>query len=315
MLQQTQVATVIPYYQRFIQAFPTVNELSRASMDRVLKLWEGLGYYSRARNLLKAAQILLREYQGQLPSTVEELIALPGIGRSTAGAIAAIAFRKDEPILDGNVKRVISRLTALQEDLKKPEIEKKLWKSSKNLILKGKGRETALALMDLGATLCTPKSPKCPSCPLTSYCKAYQSGLQEFIPLKAAKKTIPHYDVAVAVISGPRGVFIQQRPTEGLLGGLWEFPGGKKEPGETLEEALKREIREELGLEVRILEKIDTINHAYTHFRITLHGYRCRRLKGEIRTRLNWAWVPEKELDGYPFPRANQKLLEKVVSS
>ncbi len=315
MLQQTQVSTVTPYYQRFIKAFPTVEVLAHVPLERVLKLWEGLGYYSRARNLHKTAKILLSEYNGALPSTVEELTALPGIGRSTAGAIASIAFRKDEPILDGNVKRVISRLMALQDDLKKPETERKLWKASRQLILKGKGRETALALMDLGATLCVPKNPRCSFCPLTSFCKAYQSDLQEFIPLKARKKPIPHYDVVVAVISGPRGVFIQQRPPEGLLGGLWEFPGGKREQAETLEAALEREIREELGVRVRILEKIDTIPHGYTHFRITLHGYLCEKVEGRIKTRLNHAWVAKERLSSYPFPRANQKLLEKIVSS
>lgn len=313
MLQQTQVVTVLPYYERFLDAFPTVQRLAEAPLDRVLKLWEGLGYYSRARNLHKAANLLLQEHSGSIPFSADELVRLPGIGRSTAGAIAAIAFRQDEPILDGNVKRVISRLWAIQENLKQPMIEKQLWQHSKSLILTGKGRETALALMDLGATVCTPKNPQCLSCPLLSFCKAHQKCLQESIPAKTARKPLPHYSVAVAALFDDHGkVYIQQRPLKGLLGGLWEFPGGKQEAGETLEEALKREIREELGIEIDVSEKIDTIHHAYTHFKITLHGYRCRKMKGRIRSGLNGKWVPKEALRRYAFPKANQRLLDKI---
>jgi len=315
MLQQTRVDTVTPYYRRFLAVFPTVKALAEAPLDRVLKIWEGLGYYSRARNLHKAARILQGEQGGRLPASVEALMALPGIGKSTAGAIAAIAFRQDVPILDSNVKRVVARLHAVREELRRPAVERSLWEYSRRMILPGKGRETALAMMDLGSIVCTPRNPGCSACPLARRCDARRQGLQEAIPRKPAKRILPHHDVVVGVIGNREGkLLIDRRPEDGLLGGLWEFPGGKRKPGETLAGALAREIREELRIDIEVLDKIGTIRHGYSHFRVTLHAYRCRKAGGRVRSSRERRWVKPEELESFAFPRANRKLLEIIAS-
>ena len=315
MLQQTRVDTVLPYYRRFLSSFPTAKALADAPLDRVLKAWEGLGYYSRARNLHRAARILREEHGGRVPAEVEALMALPGVGRSTAGAIAAIAFRQDVPILDANVKRVVSRLHAVREELRRPAVERSLWEYSRRMILPGRARETALAMMDLGATVCTPRDPACHACPLARWCEARRLGWQAAVPRKPAKKTLPHQDVVVAVVGNREGkLLVGRRPDHGLLGGLWEFPGGKREPGESLARALLREIREELGVRIEVRRKIGTIRHAYSHFRVTLHAYRCGMAGGRIRLNREWRWAGPEELAGLAFPRATRKLLQIIDS-
>jgi A/G-specific adenine glycosylase len=242
-------------------------------------------------------------------------MTLPGVGKSTAGAIAAIAFRRDVPILDSNVKRVMARLHAVREDLRSPAVERSLWEYSRRAILPGKGRETALALMDLGSTVCAPRNPRCPACPLSPWCEARRLGLQDTIPRKQAKRSLPHRDVVVAVIGNREGkILIDRRPDHGLLGGLWEFPGGKREPGETLAGALAREIREEMGVRIEVLGKIGTIRHVYSHFRMTLHAYRCRKAGGSVRSAREWRWAAPKELAELAFPRSDRKLLEIIAS-
>ena len=315
MLQQTRVGTVTPYYRRFLRSFPTVKALADAPLDRVLKAWEGMGYYTRARNLHKAARILLAERGGRLPSSVGELMALPGVGRSTAGAISAIAFRQDAPILDANVKRVVARLHAVRGDLRRPAVERSLWEYSRRTILQGKGREIALAMMDLGSTVCAPRIPRCPACPLARWCEARRHGLQDSIPRRPAKRILPHRVVVAAVIGNREGrILIDRRPEQGLLGGLWEFPRGNRERSETLTEALERELREEMGIRIEILGKIGTIRHVYSHFRMTLHAYRCRKTGGSIRSSLEWKWAAPEELAELVFSRADRKLLEIIAS-
>jgi A/G-specific adenine glycosylase len=314
MLQQTRVEAVTPYYRRFVSAFPTVGALAEAPPDEVMKLWEGLGYYSRARNLHRTARILERDHGGRLPGDPQALEALPGIGPSTAGAIAAIAFRKDAPILDANAKRVIARLFGLTGDLSRSSAVRFLWEASRSLILPGKGRETALALMDLGATVCTPRRPGCPACPLRSSCEGYRRGIQETIPGKGPGKVLPHHDVVAAFISGRNGtVLIGRRPERGLLGGLWELPGGRREPGETREEALRRLMREEWGMGVTVGTRLASLPHAFSHFRITLHGYPCRRTHGRPSSDREWRWARAETLSGLAFPRAYRRLIETVL--
>ena len=313
MLQQTRVETVTPYYRRFLSAFPTVRALAEASPDRVMKLWEGLGYYSRARNLHRAAQVVAREHGGRLPEDPEALATLPGIGRSTAGAIAAIAFRKDVPILDANAKRVIARLFAVTGSLSRPSAERGLWTISRGLILPKKGRETALALMDLGATVCTPRRPACPACPLAQHCEGLRKMIQDTIPGRAAKKGLPHHEVVAGWISDGKGrVLVGRRPERGLLGGLWELPGGRRKSGETREEALRRELREGWGMAVVVGELLVSLPHGFSHFRITLHAYRCGRTCGRPRTEREWRWVRPEGLSGLAFPRAYRKMIEAV---
>ncbi|NJD61838.1 MAG: A/G-specific adenine glycosylase [Deltaproteobacteria bacterium] len=314
MLQQTRVDTMTPYYRRFLRLFPTLRALAGAPLDRVLKAWEGLGYYSRARNLHKSARILCDAHGGRLPASVDALTALPGVGKSTAGAIAAIAYRQDVPILDANAKRVLARFHAVREELRRPAVERSLWEHSRRMILPGKGRETALAMMDLGATVCTPRNPECGACPLARWCRARRQGLQDAIPRKGTPKALPHHDVVLALVGNREGkLLIGRRPEDGFLGGLWEFPGGRRKPGESLAGALRREIRKEVGIGIEVLEKIGVIRHGYSHFRVTLHAYRCRKAAGRVRTSREWKWVAPGALGRFALPRADRKLLELIA--
>lgn len=315
MLQQTRVETVTPYYRRFLRSFPTVRALAEAPLDRVLKCWEGMGYYARARNLHRAAGVVIDRHGGDLPRSTGALLALPGVGRSTAGAIAAIAFRQDVPILDSNVKRVVARLHAVREELRRSSVERRLWEYSRRMILPGKGRETALAMMDLGSMVCTPRNPACAACPLARWCEARRLRSQAAIPRRSAKKRLPHRDVVIAVIGNREGnLLIERRPDRGLLGGLWGFPGRKRERGETIAGALARGIREELGLHIEVLDKIGTIRHGFSHFRVTLHAYRCRTAGGRIRRDRECRWAAPEELSRFAFPRAERKLMETIAS-
>lgn len=314
MLQQTRVDAVTPYYRRFVSAFPTIDALAEAPPDQVMKLWEGLGYYSRARNLHLAAKVVAREHAGRLPQDPDGLAALAGIGRSTAGAIAAIAFRKDSPILDANAKRVLARLFAVRGDLARTSAQRSLWALSQGLILPGKGRETALALMDLGATVCTPNRPACSACPLRAYCGGLREGCQEAIPARKPKKILPHHDMVAAWITDGKGrILVGRRPDRGLLGGLWELPCGRKGPREARGEALRREVRDGWGIEIEVGDRIASIPHGYSHFRITLHAYRCVRTGGRPKTEREWRWVRPEELAALAFPRALRIAIEAAA--
>ena len=314
MLQQTRVATVMEYYPPFLSRFPNVHSLADAPLDDVLKAWEGMGYYGRARNLHRAAKQIAADLDGKLPRTVPQLRRLPGIGAYTAGAIASIAFGLDEPVVDGNVIRVLCRVFALRGDPGRTPVKKKLWALATALIPPGQAGLFNQALMDLGATLCSPKQPRCAVCCLRNGCRALASGRPERLPTKTPRKPTPHYDIVAGVIWKRGRVLIDRRPPEGLLGGLWEFPGGKIEPGESPEVALRREIREEMGIEVEVGRRLAKIDHAYTHFRITLHVFSCRHTSGRVRPAAStaWKWVLPRNLARYPFPRANQKVVEQL---
>ncbi|MGG6297378.1 A/G-specific adenine glycosylase [Leptolyngbya sp. AN02str] len=313
MLQQTQVKTVIPYYERWLQAFPTVEALAAASQEQVLKQWEGLGYYARARNLHKAAQAIAHQHNGQFPTQFEAAIALPGIGRTTAGGILSAAFNQPVPILDGNVKRVLARLTALQ---KPPNRSLEwLWQCSTTLLDPVHSRDFNQALMDLGATLCTPRHPNCGHCPWSAHCRAYALTMQNDLPVSETRSPIPHKVIGVAVIwNDSQQILIDRRRQEGLLGGLWEFPGGKVEPNETIEHCIRREIQEELGIEIEVGDRLTVVDHTYSHFRVTLNVHHCHHVSGipqplecdEVR------WVTLNELDQYPFPKANIHIIEAL---
>jgi A/G-specific adenine glycosylase len=310
MLQQTQVKTVIPYYLRWLEQFPSVEELASAERDRVLKTWEGLGYYSRARNLHRAAQQIVQEYGGVFPTQLEDVLALPGIGRTTASGILSAAFNQPVAILDGNVKRVLARLVALS--VPPVKATKQLWQLSEALLDRQNPRAFNQALMDLGATVCTPKNPDCKRCPWRADCQAYNLGIQSQLPMREISSPLPHKTIGVAVIWNEQGqILIDRRRPEGLLGGLWEFPGGKIECGETIEECIKREIQEELRIEIEVGDRLITIDHAYSHFSVTLTVHHCRHLSGipqpvecdEIR------WVTLDEIDQFPFPKANTQII------
>lgn len=315
MLQQTQVKTVLPYYERWLERFPTVEALAEADQQAVLKTWEGLGYYARARNLHRAAQCVAKDYGGAFPQDLDAAIALPGIGRTTAGGILSAAFNLPVSILDGNVKRVLARLMAL--DRPPNRALPLLWRWSDTLLDPDSPRDFNQALMDLGATVCLPKAPACERCPWRSHCQAYNLNVQLEIPMTEARAPLPHKIIGVAVIWNGQGqILIDRRRQEGLLGGLWEFPGGKVEPDETIEACIQREIREELGVEIEVGDRLIIVDHAYSHFRVTLNVHHCRYLSGdpqpiecdEVR------WVEPSDLRNYAFPKANVQIIDAILA-
>jgi A/G-specific adenine glycosylase len=310
MLQQTRVETVIPYFQRWMTLFPSINSLAAASEQEVLNAWEGLGYYSRVRNLRKAAIEICEKYSGSLPQTVEELVTLPGIGEYTAAAIASIAFGQNEAVLDGNVKRVLARVFNLQAPANSAAGEKVFWQLARDLVPAVSAGDYNQAVMDLGAVVCTPRAPNCPECPLADLCEAKKSGLQAALPVRLEKPPIPHYLVCAAVITKGDTLLIARRPSKGLLGGMWEFPGGKVEPGETHHHALQREIDEELGCKVAVGVMIGIYKHAYTHFRVTLHAYRCDIISGEPKAldASEIRWVTPAELKRFPMGKIDRMI-------
>ncbi len=310
MLQQTQVKTVIPYFDRWMTQFPTIAAIAAADLQSVLKAWEGLGYYARARNLHRAAQAIMQQHNGTFPTQLEAVMALPGIGRTTAGGILSAAFNQPLAILDGNVKRVLARLIALEVPI--ANALPRLWKLSQDLVAPQQGRDFNQALMDLGATVCTPRNPTCGVCPWRGHCQAYNLEIQSQIPMSETRAPVPHKQIGVAVIWNDRGqILIDRRKPDGLLGGLWEFPGGKVEVGETIETCIQREIREELGIEIAVGDRLVVVDHAYSHFRVTLNVHHCRHLSGEPQAIAcdEIRWVTLDELDQFPFPKANLQII------
>ena len=314
MLQQTRGETVIPYFQYWMERFPTIPALAAATQQDVLAVWEGLGYYSRARNLHRAAQVVITDYDGELPCDMRALRSLPGIGRYTAGAIASIAFGMNEPTLDGNIRRVFARLFNVQIPARSKEGEARLWELAAANLPPGQAGDFNQALMDLGATICTPHQPNCNYCPLVGHCAAHALGVQEERPILPARSTTPHYLVTAAVIRRDGKALIALRPPEGLLGGLWEFPGGKLQAGEDLATCLKREIYEELGVEIEVGGQIGVFRHAYTHFRVTLHAFGCTLQTGEPHNLEHnaLAWVSIPELQNYPMGKLDRLIAKQL---
>jgi A/G-specific adenine glycosylase len=316
MLQQTRVEAVIPYFERWMSRFPSIADLAAASEQDVLSLWEGLGYYSRARNLHKAAEIVMKEYGGELPREPSTLSKLPGIGRYTAGAIASMAFGQDVPTLDGNLRRVFARVFDIAEAADSPKGKEILWRLAEQQLPKGHAGDYNQALMDLGAMICLPKNPRCLLCPLRELCQAYRLGIQTQRPVLKPKAVVPHYTVTAAVVCRNGNVLLAKRASKGLLGGMWEFPGGKMEINETLQACLMREIREELGTEIQVGDLLGIYQHAYTHFRITLHAFFCELTDGEPRPieAAELAWVRPNDLVNYPMGKVDRQIARKLVS-
>jgi len=317
MLQQTRVDTVVPYFNRWMKRFPSIDALARASEQDVLQAWEGLGYYSRARNLYQAARQIVENYSGQLPTERKALENLPGIGSYTAGAIASIAFGQDEPALDGNIRRVLARVYNVSQPARSPEGERRLWKLARLSLPAGRAGDFNQAVMDLGASICTSREPACLICPIARFCQARALGIQAERPLPNVKPAIPHYTVTAAVIKRENTVLIAHRPPTGLLGGMWEFPGGKVEPGEELPDCLKREIREELGIEIQVGEPLGIYRHAYTHFKVTLHAFCCLVLEGEPQPlqASDIRWVLPAQLAEYPMGKIDRQIAHKINGS
>jgi A/G-specific adenine glycosylase len=313
MLQQTQVKTVIPYYERFLKKLPTIEALAVAKLDTILKLWQGLGYYTRAKSLHKAAQVIVEKHGGVFPSDFEAILALPGIGRYTAGAIASIAFGLRKPVLDGNVIRVLCRLYAIKDNPADAKAREKLWTITEQLLPDKNCGDWNQSLMELGSEICTPKNPLCDKCPVQQFCLAYRNNLQNELPIRKKEKKTPHYTVVVAVTINEQGkLLIDKRKPEGFLGGMWELPGGKKTKGETFTQAIEREVLEETGLTVKAGKKLCVVKHVYSHFSVTLHTYLCHPISGKAKAITCDAvkWVKPTDLNKFAFPAGTMKIFK-----
>lgn len=314
MLQQTQLAVMLPYWHRWLNAFPDLQSLAVVEEQTVLWHWQGLGYYARARRLHQGARVLSARAaasdRDRFPRTLEGWLALPGIGRSTAAGVLSTAFDLPEPILDGNVRRVLARLIAAPRP---PARElARFWRLSGVLLDRQRPRDFNQALMDLGSTVCTPRQPLCGNCPWRDHCVAYAAGDPGRYPVKEATRELPFQVIGVGVVLDREGrVLIDQRLNEGLLGGLWEFPGGKQEPGEAIATTIARELLEELAIAVRVEDELITVEHAYSHRRLRFVVHLCTWLDGEPQPLASQQvrWVAPEDLDAYPFPAANARII------
>lgn len=319
MLQQTQMERATLFFQRWLQEFPDIHSLALASEDKVLKQWEGLGYYSRARNILKCARILVRDHAGVIPSDPKSLLALPGIGPYTAGAIASIAYNLPAPLVDANIGRLFARLFDISIPLS--QATKLLWQKAEELLPQGQARSFNQGLMELGALICTPKNPACPACPLTAFCIAHRDGLIAVRPILQKGKEQLTIEMATGVLTHPHDkgrLFIQQRLADDVWGSLWEFPGGRLKTEEHPEQAVIREFFEETGLTVRVDKKITSTIHHYTRYKVILHCFLCTletHESGECPDPILYAaqeyrWVSFAELAEFAFPAGHRKLIE-----
>ncbi len=322
MLQQTTVAAVIGFYNRWMERFPTLESLAEADPDEVLRYWAGLGYYSRARNIKRAAEMVVLNHGGILPNTVDELLRLPGIGRYTAGAVASIAYEVDAPIVDANVVRVLCRVDGLQSEKASTDsaLQVKLWERAEALIPPGEAREFNQAMMELGALVCSPRAPACDRCPVASWCVARASGAPESYPsVSRAKEWRTARHAAAAVFS--QGKFlIVKRPADALhWAGFWELPRAVASEGESLPECAARALRETVGLDAVIGADFGTVNHTVTVTKIALSGFQAilTRLEQSPQRRQaqDFAWIGFDDLQEYAISSPHRKLISRLRAS
>ncbi|MDY7036449.1 MAG: A/G-specific adenine glycosylase [Thermodesulfobacteriota bacterium] len=314
MLQQTQVSKVVPYFNRWMKLFPDPVAVAEADEDLLLLLWEGLGYYSRVRNIKKAAGQIVQEHNGRIPREEKALQTLPGIGGYTAAAILSLAFNEDVAALDGNGKRVVARMRDMDQPVNTSESMKAMKQTLNTWLPRGQSREFNQAIMELGATVCTPLRPQCEICPVSAFCCAFRNGTVLDRPFQNRRTSSVKVNAAVGIFVDDGKVFIQKRPPNGLMASLWEFPGGIMEEKESPEECLRRELLEELGVHVRAVKKLPVIWHAYTKFRVRLHAYTCELCppgqKIVLRTAVEGQWILMGELDNFAFSSANRRLIK-----
>ena len=311
MLQQTTVPAVIPRFERWLEVFPDLRSLARAPLRKVLREWQGLGYYQRARNLHRAAKLVVREHAGKLPDDAKILRRLPGFGPYTTSAVLSLAYGRPLAVVDANVRRVLMRLLGIHGRAE-PRVDRQLHAFLTEVFPASSPGDFNQGMMELGALVCRSRNPQCLSCPVRRFCRAAKEGTQETIPVPKKLK-LDKIEVVVAVIEKDGRVLLQERPAGGLLAGLWEFPGGKVEPGESLTTALRREIREELGVEIGDIRRLTTVRHAYTRFEATLHAFRCRVSDG-FKAGRRQRWVTPKNIGRYPLPSGSVKIVDFLAN-
>jgi A/G-specific adenine glycosylase len=316
MLQQTQVATVVPYFERFLEAFPTLADLAAATQQEVLRLWEGLGYYRRARDLHAAARVLVAEHGGTFPDDPSLLGKLPGLGRYTTNAVLSQAFDKRLPILEANSARVLSRLFGLAEDPRGGPARRKLWQVAEELLPARRVGAFNQALMELGALVCTSSAPACERCPLAGKCEARRLGQQESIPARTPPPATTFVEESAVVVSRGGQVLLAQRPEGTRWAGLWEFPHGPLAPGETHEQAAGRLLGELTGLEARLGPTLATIKHGVTRYQITLVCFEAEHASGEFHSSFypRALWLRSEELSAYPVSSPQRRLARLVAA-
>ncbi len=311
MLQQTTVVAVIPYFNKWLTVFPTVEHLARAPLQKVLAQWQGLGYYNRAKNLHRSSQVIVQDHNSLLPSDPEVILKLPGFGPYTTGAVLSIAFDRKLPIIDANVRRVIMRILAIEGEADTKQDKSVLEYLLKVLPEKNVG-DFNQGLMELGALVCRNKEPLCVQCPVAGFCRAYKEGRQELIPTPK-KRLINDVDAVIAIIENKGRYFIQKRPSKGLLADLWEFPGGKIETGETAKEALIREVQEEVGILPKSVKHLFDVQHFYTQFRVKLSVWRFEPRSDLPSVSKTRRWVLPKDFSKYPMPSGSAKIVERII--
>jgi A/G-specific adenine glycosylase len=314
MLQQTQVATVIPYYLRWLQAFPSLAAVAAADEEQVLKLWEGLGYYSRARNFQRAARIVLDCHGGEIPRTKAEFSLLPGVGHYTTHAVLSLAFGRPLAVVDGNVKRVIARLVALDCDIARPTTLDTVQRLADVLLGRSDPALHNQAMMELGALVCRPRDPQCESCPARRSCGAAGPGAERF-PIKVRRKTVPHHDLVLALLNDGERWLLRRRPAGGMLAGLWDLPSVRRGLDADADPALlRRMLLDQYGLRIRVGDKLAPVKHSYTHLKVTLHPYRCtvQRAADHAAEPAPGRFLSAAELQQYALPKATQSVLKQI---
>ena len=314
MLQQTQVKTAVPYFLAFMHRFPTLESLARADLDQVLKSWEGLGYYARARNLHKAAQQVVQQMEGRIPDRFSEFKALPGVGDYIASAVMSMAFNQVHAVVDANVKRVLARLLCMDVPVNQSSAHIRFKAIADTLVDRTDPGGFNQALMELGALVCTPAAPACGSCPLAHLCLALTGSRVSVFPVRLKTKKIPCHRISTGIVIKEGKLLVTRRKLDGLLGGLWEFPGGKQKKGESAEHACIREIKEETGLDVRIVSFLTHVKHAYTHFKIEMDVFYCDYISGTVVLDgpIDHQWIAPENIHRLAFPTANRKFIPLI---
>jgi len=310
MLQQTRVDTVIPYYNRFLEKFPTIEAFANADEEEILKIWEGLGYYSRVRNLHTAVKEVVVDYGGKVPDSKEEISKLKGVGPYTAGAVLSIAYGKPIPAVDGNVMRVLSRILLITDDIAKPASRKTFEMAGEGLMYHDNPSYFNQALMELGALICTPTSPACLLCPVRKHCEAFAKGVQDELPVKTRKKSTRHEDLLSVVLKNEEGkILINKRSEKGLLANLWEFPNLKVVPLLDSWEILQDFLSTEYSIDAVIEHEAFTeVQHVFTHLTWKIDAHRARLKSGNIDEHESLRFVTEEELEEFAFPVSHQKI-------